>query len=112
MIIQTNVQLNIATIQVEGRIDTTNYNEFENAMNELFEQNIRHILLDCSALDYISSSGLRVFLTAQKHLLTIKGSLSLYALQPMIQEIFSISGFQSIFSIFPDLESAKLNLPK
>jgi len=112
MIIQTNIHSNEAIVQVNGRIDTTNYNEFENAMNDLFEKHIRHILLDCSSLDYISSSGLRVFLTAQKHLITINGSFSLFALQPMIQEIFSISGFQSIFSIFPDLESAKTNLPK
>lgn len=94
-------------VSVEGRIDTTNYNEFEAAMNEVFSQEVTQICLDCSGLNYISSSGLRIFLTVQKKMMAVGGKFKLFAMQPAIKEIFDISGFSSIFSIYPDLDSAK-----
>lgn len=94
-------------VSVAGRIDTTNYNEFEKVANELLSKNVRQIFLDCSKLTYISSSGLRVFLTAMKKMAESGGQFKLIAMQPPIKEIFDISGFSSIFSIYPDLETAK-----
>lgn len=93
-------------IQVEGRIDTTNYTEFENAVNGVFKGQIKQLYLDCRGLSYISSSGLRVFLTIQKKVMSIGGKFKLFGMQPAIQEIFDISGFSSIFAIFPDKEAA------
>lgn len=93
-------------IQVEGRIDTTNYTEFENAVNDVFKDPVSQLYLDCSGLSYISSSGLRVFLTIQKKVMGIGGKFRLFAMQPAIQEIFDISGFSSIFAIYPDREAA------
>ena len=96
-------------VTIDGRIDTTNYNEFENAVNQLFEEGVKAIYLDCSALSYISSSGLRVFLTVQKKMMTTGGKFLLYAMQPTIKEIFDISGFSSIFSIYENEEIALLS---
>ncbi|MCG6189049.1 STAS domain-containing protein [Maribellus maritimus] len=96
-------------IFVKGRIDTTNYNEFENAVNDIFKDDVSQIYLDCSALNYISSSGLRVFLTIQKKMMGTGGKFKLFAMQPSIKEIFDISGFSSIFSIYADFETAKQN---
>jgi len=94
-------------LSVEGRVDTTNYNEFEKAVNEVFTPDVKEIYLDCSELSYISSSGLRIFLTVQKKMMVRAGKFKLYALQPGIQEIFDISGFSSIFSIFNNEDEAK-----
>ncbi len=96
-------------VAIEGRIDTTNYNEFEQVVNQLFEQKVKTIFLDCSGLSYISSSGLRVFLTVQKKMMGIGGKFLLFAMQPTIKEIFDISGFSSIFSIFNSEEEAMQN---
>ncbi len=93
-------------ICVEGRVDTTNANEFEKAVMEVVTSGINRIILDCSGLNYISSSGLRVFLIVQKKMMAIKGELRLCCLQPGIQEIFDISGFTSIFSIYPNQDLA------
>jgi anti-anti-sigma factor len=93
-------------IQVEGRIDTTNYNEFESTVNEVLKDGTKQIYLDCTGLNYISSSGLRIFLTIQKKMMTTGGKLKLYGMQPAIKEIFDISGFSSIFTIFTDKEAA------
>lgn len=94
-------------VAIDGRIDTTNYNEFEQAVNQLFEEKVTAIYLDCSKLSYISSSGLRVFLTIQKKMMGTGGKFLLFAMQPTIKEIFDISCFSTIFNIY-DTEDAAL----
>ena len=86
-------------INVEGRIDTTNYGEFESAVNKILENSTPEVVMDCTALSYISSSGLRIFLTIHKKMMGAGGKLILKSLQPSIREIFDISGFSSIFTI-------------
>ncbi|MDX9783005.1 MAG: STAS domain-containing protein [Bacteroidales bacterium] len=86
-------------ISVEGRIDTTNYGEFESGVNKILENFTPEVVMDCSALSYISSSGLRIFLTIHKKMMGTGGKLILKSLQPSIREIFDISGFSSIFTI-------------
>jgi anti-anti-sigma factor len=93
-------------VNVEGRIDTTNASEFEKPVMDLIDGGSTRIILDCSGLNYISSSGLRVFLVVQKKMISIKGQFRLCSLQPAIKEIFDISGFSSIFSVYPDQEAA------
>jgi anti-anti-sigma factor len=93
-------------VSVEGRIDTTNAGEFEKSVTEVINSGCTRLILDCSGLNYISSSGLRVFLVVQKKMTALKGQFKLCSLQQTIKEIFDISGFSSIFSIFPDQESA------
>lgn len=94
-------------VSVEGRVDTTNADEFEKAVMEVVNSGVNILILNCSALNYISSSGLRVFLIVHKKIMANKGQLRLCSLQPGISEIFEISGFTSIFSIFPDQDSAE-----
>jgi anti-anti-sigma factor len=96
-------------VAIDGRIDTTNYNEFEQAVNQLFEEKVTAIYLDCSKLNYISSSGLRVFLTIQKKMMGTGGKFLLFAMQPTIKEIFDISGFSTIFNIYDTEEAALQN---
>ena len=95
-----------ALVSVEGRVDTTNAGELEKSLLEVIEGGSTKIILDCSGLNYISSSGLRVFLVIQKKMMTSKGQFRLCSLQPGIKEIFDISGFSSIFKVFPDKEAA------
>ncbi len=93
-------------ISIHGRVDTMTAGDFENKVMEVLDGGVSKMLLDCSGLDYISSSGLRVFLVAQKKMMAAGGVLRLCCLKPEIQEIFDISGFSGIFSIFPDMEKA------
>lgn len=93
-------------ISITGRIDTTNFNEFEKQISAVIDNNNSNIILDCEGLNYISSSGLRVFLIAQKRLMACNGKLHLCNMQPTIKEIFDISGFSTIFKIFASKEDA------
>ncbi len=97
---------NYKVVSINGRVDTMTAGDFENKIMEVLDEGVSKMLLDCSGLDYISSSGLRVFLVAQKKMMAAGGALRLCCLKPEIQEIFDISGFSSIFSIFPDMEEA------
>ncbi|MCF8358269.1 MAG: STAS domain-containing protein [Prolixibacteraceae bacterium] len=93
-------------LNIEGRIDTTNFNEFENEVVGIIGTGEKNIVLNCKGLNYISSSGLRVFLIAQKKLMALNGKLHLCEMQPTIKEIFDISGFSTIFKIFETEEEA------
>ncbi|NLO02131.1 MAG: STAS domain-containing protein [Bacteroidales bacterium] len=93
-------------INIDGRIDTNNYSDLEEELNRLFNSRETNLIINCSGLNYICSSGLRVFLVTQKKAISVNGKLSFCNLQPAIKEIFTISGFTSIFQIFDTLEQA------
>jgi anti-anti-sigma factor len=95
-----------SVLKIEGRIDTTNFNDFETEINLLFNRGEKNIVFNCNGLNYISSSGLRVFLITQKKSISLNGKLHLCCLQPTIKEIFDISGFSTIFKIFDTQEEA------
>lgn len=104
-----NVQIsshgNHTVISVQGRLDTATSTDFESRVIETILPGAK-IIIDCEKLDYISSSGLRVFLIALKKTNNSGGELKICNLQPAINEIFKISGFTNIFLIFDDIDSA------
>ena len=93
-------------VVIDGRLDTTTYTELEKMLNTLFDQGDRQIILDCTTMDYVSSSGLRVFLMILKKIKSAGGKLILYGLQPAIHNIFEISGFLSIFNFVETIDQA------
>jgi anti-sigma B factor antagonist len=93
-------------ISISGRLDTTNYSQLEAKLMGLIDQHRDRILVECSNMDYISSSGLRILLMALKRITQVKGKFVLCGLQENIQEIFEISGFTSIFEIHRTVEEA------
>lgn len=96
-------------VEIKGRLDTTNYNNLETEFNKIIDKGNTSILVDCSNLVYVSSSGLRVFLVALKTLNKLNGKFLMSNLQENIQEIFEISGFISIFKVFASNEEALAN---
>ncbi len=93
-------------IGITGRLDTTNYSILEKKLMELIDNHQDKILVDCSKMDYVSSSGLRILLMALKKITMQKGKFVLCGLQENIHEIFEISGFTSIFEIHSSPEEA------
>ena len=103
----TTEKINDFTVlKIDGRIDTSNFSEFEEEIDQLFKNGVKNIIFNCSGLNYISSSGLRVFLVAQKKTILLQGRLHLCNMQSAIKEIFAISGFSNLFRIFDTLEKA------
>ena len=85
--------------RVTGRLDTTNSEEFEKKMAPLLEGGNPDIEMDCSELEYISSSGLRLFLTLQKSVNARGGKLVILNRQSAIKDIFNMTGFSRIMTI-------------
>ena len=93
-------------VTLSGRLDTTTCSEFEQSLLAIFNTLSTAILIDFTALDYISSSGLRVFLVAAKRAKQSNGSLTLCAMSPAIKHVFAISGFLKILNVVDDRETA------
>ena len=85
------------TISVAGRLDTVSASDFEKAIAPVIAGDMKDVVLDCSALDYISSSGLRLFLLLQKGANSKQGQLILKSMKPEIKEIFDMTGFSAMF---------------
>lgn len=97
---------NFSVINLSGRLDTSNFEELEKKLFDIIDNGKIEILVNCSGLIYISSSGLRVLLIALKKIKSVGGKFYLCCLQENIREIFEIAGFTSIFSIFDTFEEA------
>ncbi|MCX6276493.1 MAG: STAS domain-containing protein [Bacteroidetes bacterium] len=93
-------------VGISGRLDTTNYSVLEKRLMDLIDNRHDRIMVECSRMDYVSSSGLRILLMALKKISLAKGKFVLCGLQENIREIFEISGFTSIFEIYHDKEEA------
>jgi anti-sigma B factor antagonist len=98
---QTNLD-KVPVVTVSGRIDGTNYKDLETVLNDLIDQNKSEIVLDLEGVVYISSIGLRVLLSAQKKVRPNNGAVKLVSLQPFVREVFEITGFTKLFSIYPN----------
>lgn len=89
-----------------GRLDSGNVHSFESIVMEHITSGERHLIVDFSHLDFISSSGLRVTLLAAKALNANRGQVVLCAMKRHIKEVFLISGFDRIIPIKESREEA------
>ena len=84
-------------IAVEGRLDTMTSPELENELKTCLGS-ADSLVLDCEKLDYISSAGLRVLLTAQKAM-SGKGGMKIKNVNEIVREVFDVTGFADILTI-------------
>lgn len=93
--IESNEKTLIGTLS--GRLDTAASAQFAKDMEPLVENADKKIILDCSALEFISSSGLRLFLTIRKASIARGGDVILRHISAEIKQVFTITGFVSLF---------------
>ncbi|MBO7403324.1 MAG: STAS domain-containing protein [Clostridia bacterium] len=85
------------TLALEGRLDTITAPELEAVLKEEIED-VESLTFDFSALEYISSAGLRVLLSAQKQM-NRQGTMKVTGVGEVIMEIFEVTGFSDILTI-------------
>lgn len=83
---------------LSGRLDTAASQQFATDMQPLLDNADKPIVLDCTALQFISSSGLRLFLSLRKATMTKGGSVTLKGLLPEVKQVFDITGFTALFA--------------
>ena len=95
--IQENAQGMYAT--VSGRLDTPAAVKAQQEITPLLENADKAITLDCKDLEYISSSGLRLFLTIRKEVSAKGGSIVIENINEDIKKVFTMTGFFNLFDI-------------
>ena len=97
MTITKNMNGTTLEIALEGRLDTMTAPELEAALKESMD-GAESLTLDFSKLEYISSAGLRVLLSAHKAM-TAKGGMKVTNVNEIVQEVFEVTGFADILTI-------------
>lgn len=82
---------------LEGRLDTAAAPETEIAMNPLLDSECKDVIIDCTKLEYISSSGLRIFLGILKSSKAKGGHVYIRGISGDICKVFAMTGFINLF---------------
>ena len=85
------------TVNVAGRLDTNTAPELDAAIKESIE-GVTDLTLDIKDLEYISSAGLRVLLSAQKTMMR-QGTMKVINVQGPVMEVLEVTGFSDILTI-------------
>jgi anti-sigma B factor antagonist len=96
----------VNVLSLSGRLDAYSATEVEKKLDSLIEAGQPCLVIDLEKLEYISSSGLRVFLAALKKTRKQQGDIKLACMKPFIKEVFDIAGFSRLFNIFDTREAA------
>ena len=83
-------------IAPEGRLDTTTAPELEAELKNL--EGVTELKFDLAGLEYISSAGLRVLLSAHKAM-SPKGGMKVTNVNEIVKEVFEVTGFSDILTI-------------
>ncbi len=99
MDIKTINENGTVTITLAGRLDTITQESLAKELDTVFSGEKAALVFDIAALDYISSAGLRVLLTAQKKINALGTAMKIVGAKPEIKEIFDMTGFSEIMTI-------------
>jgi len=100
----------VTLIRVSGRIDHKSVKDFEIALMPFLETPDpgadAAIIMDLEGLEFLTSAGLRMLMIAAKTCKKQKRAIGVAALQPVVQEIFTISRFDLVLKVFPTVQDA------
>ena len=97
MTIEIKKEAKSLILKIAGRLDTTSAPEMEKAVKENIS-GVEKLIIDMEKLEYISSAGLRVLLSANKKM-DEQGSMKIKNVSEAIMEVFEITGFADILDI-------------
>ena len=106
MQIDTAVQDGITILKVIGRMDATTVGIFTDECQKQLKTGTGRFIVDLGGLEYISSAGLRGILTMGKACKAAKAALAFCSMQSMVADMFKLSGFTSILTVYASLEEA------
>ncbi|MBQ1913142.1 MAG: STAS domain-containing protein [Bacteroidales bacterium] len=86
-------------VKLIGRLDTPASQEVAQQLDPVREDAGGTIILDCEELSYISSSGLRIFLTLRKAAAEKGGKVIVRSISDSIRSVFMMTGFLNLFEI-------------
>jgi stage II sporulation protein AA (anti-sigma F factor antagonist) len=89
----------LTIVRLTGDLDATASPAAQQAFDALVDAGRARLALDCLALRFLSSAGLRVLLLLAKRITSVGGRVVLFGLNERVADVFEISGFDTIFRI-------------
>ena len=99
MEIKVEKQNAVVTVYLKGRLDTLAAQEVSKELESLTDDASGTIIMDCTEMSYISSSGLRIFLTLRKAAAQKGGKVIVRGINNDIRSVFMMTGFLNLFEI-------------
>ena len=96
----------ISILTPAGRMDGSTAASIEKEILDVISAGFARVVLDLSQIEYISSAGLRVVVIAAKRLKQRSGTFVLCSLQPLVREVFEVSGLLGVVTIMASLGEA------
>ena len=96
----------VAVFQVSGHLDGHTYPEFETRLNGLVDSGLYHIVIDFEGLNYISSAGLGVLLSAHTRVREHNGDLKIASLSQKTMRLFDLLGFSHVLNVYEGPDEA------
>ncbi len=107
MDLKTRTEGNVTIIYLEGRLDIHHSSDIEDGINDLLKNNPEHhMLLNLSDVEYMSSSGLRIFVSTMRILKESKKLLKLCNMNSAVKKIFEVVELMDMFDIYNSEEEA------
>ena len=98
MTITKNLQGDKLTISLAGRLDTVTSPDLESELKTALDS-ATELIMDFTKLEYISSAGLRVLLSAHKKMDAKGGKMKLININEMVREVLEVTGFMSVLTV-------------
>lgn len=93
-------------VRANGRIDSSNAKQFDDALKGIMDNGRHNIVLDLAGINYMSSAGLRSLVSAKRECNKNRGDVRLANPSDRVREVLSLAGLEAIFEVFNDAASA------
>ena len=102
------IEKDVLVVSADGGLNLATSRQFVESVEQLVDNGLRKILVDCEALTYISSFGVGVLLHLHHRLKKHGGDVKVCNVKGMIMKVLKLTRLDEIFDVYPDLERAML----
>ena len=95
----------VVILEMSGKLDAVTTPELTAWFDNKSDADPGRFIFDCAGLTYLSSAGLRGFLTVAKQIKSRQGRVAFCGLGGVVLEVFRVSGFVTIFETFPTIDA-------
>jgi anti-sigma B factor antagonist len=106
MNIETRELKHVSVVKISGRVDSSTAPQVEAALHDLIDSGRHQVVLDLQGVEYMSSAGLRVLVTALKAAQKSGGDLKLAQPSVRVKEVLDLSGLTPVFNVYDDVVGA------
>jgi anti-anti-sigma factor len=95
----SEIENGVVLLEIEGEVDAHTCDKLDNILKKLLAQGHNRLVLDASQMEYISSPGLRILLSAQREARERGGEVRLFGLNAQVRRTFEMAGFAQLLPV-------------